>query len=67
MSSHVAPKVEDPPLSLLWLQLLLWHRFEPWPRNFHVSPAQLKKKKKKKKKEKKKRKKKMSKLFLGAL
>ena len=25
---------KDPALSLLWLGLLLWHRFNPWPRNF---------------------------------
>ena len=23
-------------LSLLWLQSLLWHGFEPWPRSFHM-------------------------------
>ena len=28
---------------------LLWHRFDPWPQNFHVLPAGQKKKKKKKK------------------
>lgn len=35
-------------LSLLWLRLLLWHWFSPWPRNFHLPWAQPKKKKKKK-------------------
>ena len=27
--------VKDLALSLLWLELLLWHRFDPWLRNFH--------------------------------
>ena len=26
--------VKYPVLSLLWLRLLLWHRFSPWSRNF---------------------------------
>ena len=26
--------------SLPWLGLLLWHRFSPWPRSFHVLQAQ---------------------------
>ena len=34
-------QVKDPTLSLLWCQA------NPWPRNFHMLPAQLKKKKKK--------------------
>ena len=28
--------VEDPRLSLQWSGLLLWHKFNPWPRNFHM-------------------------------
>ena len=31
-------------LSLLWLRLLLWHRFDPWPGNFCMPCAWLKKK-----------------------
>ena len=27
-------QVKDPELSLQWLRSLLWHRFDPWPRNF---------------------------------
>ena len=34
--------VKDPELSLLWL------RFKPWPRNFHMPQVGSKKKKKKK-------------------
>ena len=26
--------VKDPAMSVLWLWLLLWHRFYPWPGNF---------------------------------
>ena len=26
-------------VSLQWLGLLLWCRFDPWPRNFHISRA----------------------------
>ena len=32
----LAQWVKDPALSLQWLRLLLWHGFDPWPRNFHV-------------------------------
>ena len=32
--------------SLLWLRLLLWRRFDPWPGNFHMLQAWSKKKKK---------------------
>ena len=32
-SSLVAQRVEDKALSLQLLQLLLWHRFDPWPRD----------------------------------
>ena len=35
-------------LSLLWLWLQLWHRFDPWPRNFHMLQAKKKKKKERK-------------------
>ena len=41
--------IKDLTLSLLWLRLLLWRRFNPWPRNFHtpwVQPKQANKKKK---------------------
>ena len=37
-------------MSLLRLWLLMWHRFDPWPRNFYMLQVQQKKKKKKKKK-----------------
>ena len=33
-------------LSLQWLGWLLWHRFDPWPRNFHMPQTWSKKKKK---------------------
>ena len=32
-SSLVAQWVKDPALSLLWLWLLLWQGFNPWPGN----------------------------------
>lgn len=35
-SSLVAQGVKDPELSLLWLRLLSWHGFNPWPGDFHV-------------------------------
>ena len=44
LSSLVAHWVKDP-VSLLWLRSLLWHRFYPWPGNFHLPQAQPKKKK----------------------
>ena len=44
--SLAAHEVKEPVLSLLWLWLQLWHRFDPWPRNFHMWWAQPKKKKK---------------------
>ena len=28
--------MKDLALLLMWLQLLLWHGFDPWPWNFHV-------------------------------
>ena len=39
----MAQWVKDSVLSLLWLGLLLWHGFDPWPRNFHVPQVQPKK------------------------
>ena len=27
---------KDSALSLQWLRLLLWHRFSPWPGDFHL-------------------------------
>ena len=35
-SSLVAQQVKEPALSLLRLGLLLWHRFNHWPRNFYM-------------------------------
>ena len=36
-SSLVVQQVKDLVLSsLLWLWLLLWHGFDPWPGNFHT-------------------------------
>ena len=35
----MAQWVKDLALSLLWLQSLLWHRFDPWPGNFHMPLA----------------------------
>ena len=32
----MAQQVKDPVLSLQWLGLLPWHRFDPWPGNFQV-------------------------------
>ena len=31
--------VKDLPLPLLWLGWLLWHGFDPWPRNVCISWA----------------------------
>ena len=28
--------VTDPALSLQWLRLLMWCRFDPWPGNFYM-------------------------------
>ena len=39
----VAKLVEDLALSLLYLWLLLWHWFNPWPRNFSKPQVQPKK------------------------
>ena len=44
MSSLMAQWVTDPVLSLPWLWLQLWHKFDPLPRNYcmpqvrHPSP-----------------------------
>ena len=38
----MAQWVKDPALSLMWLRSLLWSRFDPWPRNFCMPQAQLK-------------------------
>ena len=43
-SSLRAQQAKDPALSLLWLWLQLGHRFDPWPRNFHMPQVQQKKK-----------------------
>ena len=43
-SSIEAQWVKYPALSLQWPGSLLWHEFNPWPRNFHVGWAKLKKK-----------------------
>ena len=29
-------RIKDPGVSLLWLWLPLWCRFDPWPENFHI-------------------------------
>ena len=46
--------VKDP-LSLLWLESLLWHGFDPWPRNFCMPWVQYKKKKERKEERKKRK------------
>ena len=43
----MAQWVNDPALSLQRLGSLLWHRFDPWPRNFHMPWAWPERKKKK--------------------
>ena len=42
-SSLVTQWMKDPVLSMLWLQSLLWRRFDPWPRNFHMMQVRPKK------------------------
>ena len=42
----MAQWVKDPALSLQQLRQLLWHRFDPWPRNFHMPQVQPKANKK---------------------
>ena len=39
----MAQQVKDLALSLQWLGLLLWHRFNTWPGNFHMLWVQPKK------------------------
>ena len=46
----MAQGVRDLVLSLQWLESLLWHGFDSWPRNFHIPWVQPKKKRKEKKK-----------------
>ena len=46
-NSLVAQWVKEPALALLWLGSLLWHRFDPWARNFPMLGAWPKKEKKK--------------------
>ena len=41
--------VKDSVLSLVWLRLLLWLEFDPWPGNFFMPQAQPKRKKEKRK------------------
>ena len=43
-SFFVVQQVEDLALSLLWLRLLLWHGFKPWPGNIHMLCVAKKKK-----------------------
>ena len=45
----MAQKVKNMVLSLQCLGSLLWHRFDPWPRNFYMLLAQPKTKQKQKK------------------
>ena len=45
-SSLVAQHVKDLVVLLLWLRLLLWRGFDPWPENFHMTWVQEKEKKK---------------------
>ena len=42
-------------LSLQWLGLLLWHGFDPWPKNFHMPWLWPKKKKKEEEEEEEKK------------
>ena len=44
---NLALFVKDPALSPQQLRLLLWHRFDPWPGNFHMPWVWLKKPKNK--------------------
>ena len=48
--------VKDLALSLLWLRLLLWYRFDPWPGIPPHTSGSVKKKKKKKEKKRKEKK-----------
>ena len=44
----MAQQAKDPALSLQQLGFLLWHRLDPWPRNFYMPQCKKKKKKEKK-------------------
>ena len=55
-SPLVVQQVKDPALLLQHPGLLLWHGFDPWPRNFHVPGVLPKKGKQKTKKQKTKNK-----------
>ena len=35
LQSSLVQRVKDLALSLQWFGSLLWHRFNPWPQNFH--------------------------------
>ena len=35
LQSSLVQQVKDLALSLQWFGSLLWHRFNPWPQNFH--------------------------------
>ena len=42
--------IKDLELSLLWLGSLLWHRFDPWPREvLHTADTKKKKKREREK------------------
>ena len=43
----MAQWVKGPAFLLLWLGLLLWHGFNPWPRKFYMPRVGAAKKKKK--------------------
>ena len=40
LSFLLAQWVKDPALAPQQLRLLLWHRFDPWPKKFHMLWAQ---------------------------
>ena len=46
----MAQCIKDLSLSLLWLWLLLWCGFDPWPGNFRMLPKEKRKEKKRKEK-----------------
>ena len=52
-SSLVAQGIKDSALSLLWLALLLWCGFDPWPGNFSMPREWPEKKKKKRERDQK--------------
>ena len=53
-NSFLVQWVKDLVLSMQQLGLLLWHKFDPWPRNFHMPQVWPKKKKKKERKKERK-------------